>query len=290
MADYETDGGEDGNLPADRSSKYWLDCISDAQKYFAFWSEKADSIDRFYADLKRMAATNVDREYKMFWANLEVLKPAIYSRPPAPVVVPRWQDHKELPRKASELLERTLILNFEEIGLDAIMLQVRDDLATVGRGTAWVRLEAADGGDRNVIDHLDRADFLHEPARKWGEVGWVAKRAWLARRQVRERFGDAAANTVRLKKPKDGEGEAQSPDYRGERKAEVWEIWSKTKGLVVWVSPGVEEVLDVTEPFLRLDGFFPCPRPVYATLERRSLIPVPDFYYYRDQLEEINEL
>ncbi|MGE3875496.1 MAG: hypothetical protein AB7F74_21290 [Parvibaculaceae bacterium] len=290
MADYETDDGEDGGLPADRSSGYWLDCISDAQKFFAFWNEKADSIDRLYADLKKMAATNVDREYKMFWANIEVLKPAIYSRPPAPVVVPRWKDQKELPRKASELLERTLILNFEEIDLDAVMLQVRDDLATVGRGTAWVRLERADGGDRNVIDHLDRADFLHEPARQWAEVGWVAKRAWLARNQVRERFGDEAAEAVKLRKPGDSKGEPQVSDYKGERKAEIWEIWSKTRGLVVWVSPGVEDVLDVKEPFLKLDRFFPCPKPVYATVERRSLIPVPDFYYYRDQLEEVNEL
>jgi hypothetical protein len=290
MAEYETEDGDDGDALADRGSGYWLDCLSDAQKFFAFWNEKADGIDRFYADLKKLAATNVDREYKLFWANLEVLKPAIYSRPPAPVVIPRWKDQKELPRKASELLERALILNFEEIGLDTIMLQVRDDLATVGRGTAWVRLEAADGGDRNVIDHLDRGDFLHEPARKWAEVGWVAKRAWLARRQVRERFGDAAAKAVTLKKPEDGKGEAQIPDYTGERKAEIWEIWSKTKGLVVWVSPGVEEVLDIKEPFLKLDRFFPCPKPAYATLERRSLIPVPDFYYYRDQLEEINEL
>jgi hypothetical protein len=290
MAEYETEDGDDGDALADRGSGYWLDCLSDAQKFFAFWNEKADGIDRFYADLKKLAATNVDREYKLFWANLEVLKPAIYSRPPAPVVIPRWKDQKELPRKASELLERALILNFEEIGLDTIMLQVRDDLATVGRGTAWVRLEAADGGDRNVIDHLDRGDFLHEPARKWAEVGWVAKRAWLARRQVRERFGDAAAKAVTLKKPEDGKGEAQIPDYAGERKAEIWEIWSKTKGLVVWVSPGVEEVLDIKEPFLKLDRFFPCPKPAYATLERRSLIPVPDFYYYRDQLEEINEL
>jgi hypothetical protein len=226
----------------------------------------------------------------MFWANLEVLKPAIYSRPPMPVVVPRWKDHKELPRKASELLERALILNFEETGIDAIMLQVRDDLATVGRGSAWVRLAAADGGDRNVIDHLDRADFLHEPARKWAEVGWVAKRAWLARQEVRERFGDAAARSVRLKKPRDGSGEEQIPGHETERKAEIWEIWSRTKGRVVWVSPGVEEVLDDREPYLRLDGFFPCPKPAYATLERRTLIPVPDFYYYRDQLEEINDL
>jgi hypothetical protein len=88
----------------------------------------------------------MDREFKMFWANLETLKPSIYSRPPVPVVVPRWKDQRELPRKASEVLERTLILNFEEIDVDAVMLQARDDMAIVGRGAAWVRLEEADGG------------------------------------------------------------------------------------------------------------------------------------------------
>lgn len=280
----------DRNPLEDRSSKYWLDCIGDAQKFFGFWNEKADSIDKLYADLKKMAATNTDREFKLFWANLEVLKPSIYSRPPVPVVVPRWKDQKELPRKASEVLERSLILNFEEIELDAIMLQVRDDLATVGRGIAWARLEHREAGDRHVIDHLDRADFLHEPARKWEEVGWVARRAWLTREKVRERFGDEIAADIEVKKPKDAKGNSQVSEYKGEKKAEIWEIWSKTRNVVVWVSPGVEDVLDAQEPFLKLDKFFPCPKPAYATTERRALIPVPDFYYYRDQLEEINEI
>ncbi|MGE0007793.1 MAG: hypothetical protein AB7S92_19705 [Parvibaculaceae bacterium] len=289
MADYESDGGEI-DPPAGRGAGYWLDCIAGARKVFALWQEKADGIDRAYADLARFAAANGDREYRMFWANLEVLKPSIYSRPPSPVVVPRWQSGSELARKASEVLERALSLAFEETGLDAVMLQVRDDVATVGRGAAWIRLEAGEGGDRSVVEHVDRADFLHEPARKWEEVGWVARRAWLTRAEVRRRFGDEAARAVALKVPRDGKGEALVPDHAGEPKAEIWEIWSKTKGCVVWVSPGLEEVLDLKPPFLRLDRFFPCPRPAYATLERHSLVPVPDFYYYRDQLEEINEL
>src|SRR5262245_30196014 len=111
MTEHEAEDGEAGDAPRDRSSRYWLECIRDAQKFFAVWNEKADSIDRQYADLNRMASAHADREYRMFWANLEVLRPAIYARPPVPVVVPRWKDQKELPRKASEMLERTLILN-----------------------------------------------------------------------------------------------------------------------------------------------------------------------------------
>src|SRR4029079_5905776 len=97
--------------------------------------------------------------------------------------------------------------NFEREDLNAVLLQVRDDLLTCGRGAAWVRYEddgdpaeAADPGDpqnqRVPYEHVDRADFLHEPARKWSEVGWVAKRAWLARPQVRERIGRAGAKAV----------------------------------------------------------------------------------------------
>lgn len=103
-----------------------------------------------------------------------------------------------------------------------------------------------------------------------------------------ERFGPSF-ETVQLKSSKE-RNKADDSSYVGEKKAEVWEIWSKTENSVVWVSPGVPTVLDVQDPFLTLDGFFPCPRPAYATVERGSLLPVPDYVYYKDQLEEINEL
>lgn len=272
-----------------RIARPWLDAIADAQKYFQFWHEKSDRIDRLYADLKQLSETGGDREFQLFWANLEILKPAIYARPPVPVVAPRFRSMRELPRKAAELLERSLILTFETADLDQVMLQIRDDLATNGRGAAWVRLDQTEGRLTTVIEHVDRADFLHEPARKWREVGWVAKRAWLTRDEGIARFGDAFTG-VELKSAREFSGEGASPLYEGEKKAEVWEIWSRSRGLVAWVTPGLDEVLDICEPFLHLQDFFPCPRPAYATIERRRLIPVPDFLYYKDQLEEINEL
>lgn len=290
MADNTSDPAGQEALPIDRASGPWLTAIKDAQSYFKYWQEKSDGIDKLYADLKSLAEAGGEREFQMFWANLEILKPSIYSRPPAPVVVPRFKDMKELPRKASEMLERTLMVNFEEKDINAVMLQIRDDMATNGRGAAWLRLEDyGDGVARNCFEHVDRADFLHEPARKWEEVGWVAKRAWLTREQGVKRFGDAFIK-VNLKSRKEMLGDDQPNEYDGERKGEVWEIWSKSKGVVVWVSEGVEDVLDIQEPFLKLEGFYPCPKPAYSTTERRKLIPVPDFVYYKDQLEEINEL
>jgi len=294
--DNDTDPADTGTAPdqasgPDRAARPWLEAIKDAKAYFQFWQDKCDSIDKLYADLKNMAGDGGDREFQMFWANLEILKPSIYSRPPVPVVVPRFKDRKPVPREASEMLERALIVNFEAKDIDSVMLQVRDDFVTSARGAAWLRYEnyGDTEGERVCFDHLDRSDFLHEPARKWQEVGWVAKRAWLTRDQGLQRFGDEYLK-VNLKSRKELTGETEAPDYQGEKKGEVWEIWSKTKKLVVWVAEGLEDVLDIQPPFLQLENFYPCPKPAYTTTERRKLIPVPDFVYYKDQLEEINEL
>ena len=296
MAEHATD-------EADRSAGPWQECIRDAKKYFTFWNEKSDSIDRLFADLKRLADAQGDREFQMFWANLEILKPAVYSRPPAPAVEPRFKDMKPLPRAASEVLERALMVNFELEDINAVMVQVRDDMLTNGRGAGWVRYEddsdpvegTADDttqeprNQRVPYEHLDRTDFLHEPARKWQEVGWVAKRAWLTRDQGIRRFGDIFTK-VDLKERKEPANNSEAADYKSESKGEVWEIWSKTKNCVVWVTEGLDEVLDIRPPFLKLDGFFPCPKPAYATTERRKLVPIPDYYFCKDQLDEINEL
>ena len=268
-------------------AKPWLDMIADATVYFQNYQDKCDSIDKLYADLKTMASGGNDRQFQIFWANLEVLKPSIYARPPVPVVVPRHKDFRELPRQSSVMLERALLTSFDLEDFNSTMIQVRDDLAISSRGAIWLRYEAtgddADFVEKVCYDHVDRKDFLHDPARKWKEVDWVAKRAWLTRKQGLKRFGDAWL-TAEFKE------HAEHEEYKGEKKAACWEIWCKSKNRVLWVSPGIENTLDEQEPYLKLEGFFPCPRPAFGTLQRRSMMPVPDFVFYRDQVEEINEL
>ncbi len=298
-----TDPAAEDRFADMQDAKPWLDAITAAEKAFQPYQEKCDSIEKLYSNLEEKAKLKTDREFQMFWANLEVIKPSIYARPPQPVVVPRFKDLRELPRAASEILERTLSTNFDLDNVHEALKEVRDDLAITGRGCAWARYEVYNYDDGSAeekvcYDHIDRKDFLHEPARKWKEVGWVGRRSFLSRDEAIKRFAtdpetqeiDRAKLSLvtsmeyREYKPDDG------ASYDAEKKAAVWEIWSKSKRLVVWVSKGVETVLDIQEPFLSLDGFFPCPKPAYGTLQRGTLIPVPDYVYYRDQIEEINEL
>ncbi|MDF9301615.1 hypothetical protein P5P81_03325 [Tritonibacter mobilis] len=261
------------------ASKPWLDAIEEAEKAFNVWNEKCDRIDELYANLSKMADARGDRQFQIFWSNVEIMRPSVYQRAPQPVVMPRHSDTGEIPRKASELVERALEYDVEADDLHETLLLVRDDLCLSGRGVPWVL------DDARCI-HVDRRDFLHEPARKWKEVSWVARRAYVGRDEGVKRFGE-----IFLDAKREEIGNDRGDDYQSTgRKAQVWEIWSKTSGTVVWVTEGVDTVLDEQPPLFDVKGFFPCPKPAYATVERGTLKPIPDFVYYRDQVDEINEL
>lgn len=273
------------------SSRNWLALITEAERVYDDYQMRCDNIDRLYANLSSLAQLNRDRQYQLFWANVGVVAPSIYSRPPVPVVVPRFKDRKALPRLASELLERSAAVGLETEDIDGEMKLIRDDLAIVGRGVPWLRYEAKGKGasftETVCVEHTDRRDFVHDPARKWKEVDWVAKRSWLTKRQMSKRFkpisGLAYLDCTYSQRKDDKDADD------GRLKAGVWEVWSKSLRKVLWVSEGCETVLDEDKPHLNLEGFFPCPRPAYSTVQRRTLIPVPDVMFYKDQLEEINE-
>lgn len=285
--------GERDSKGKTKASAPWLGMLKNARAGgFATYHDKANSVEKRYADLERLSSVTRDREFQIFWANLEVLKPSIYSRPPVPVVIPRFKSTDPVKRLAAEILERATIVAFELEDINEVMLQVRDDLATIARGCVWVRFESKDETPRDepervCVEYVNRVDFLHDPARVWKEVDWVAKRSFLSQDEMRKRFKGTSKlaylnATYSVRKDNDGDD--------GSRKAEVWELWCRSKNKVAWISEGLDVCLDIDKPHLMLDGFFPCPRPAYATVQRGSLIPVPDYVYYKDQIEEIETL
>lgn len=287
------DGTEVPKADADKSAP-WLALITEAEKAFEDYNTRCDNIDRLYANLNRLANTNRDREMSLFWANIQTLGPSIYSRPPVPVIMPRFKDQRQVPRVASELLERSAVVSFETSKIDRTLRLVRDDLARLSRGVVWQRYEKKDKSNNTLTEKVCnefkfRRDFTHDPARCWAEVDWVAAASYLTKDAMKERFekhsGDAYKNVeyaVR-KDPNDNKTD-------GRLKAKVWELWSKSEDKVVWIAEGTEEALESAKPHLTLEDFFPCPEPAYGTLQPESLIPVPDMLQYKDQLEEINEL
>lgn len=297
----ELDQEESFSGPEPKSSASILAALRKAEDAFREWQATSETIDRIYSldgdgygglrsDLDGFGWQ--DAELDLFWSSYEVLKPAVYARPPQPVVAPLFKDGKPHINTAAEMLERCAVSVFKRTGIDDVMLGARDDLIFAGRGALWVRHEVDDGKHKVCIEHKDRLDFLHEPARKWAEVGWAAGAAWLTRKEMRKRFrktsGDVyqdAKYTIR----RDDDGD-DLEKRAATRKCKVWEVWHKADDKVYWVSDGVSVLLDSDKPHLDLTGFFPCPKPAFATLRRRSLIPVPDWQRYAIHFRKISEL
>jgi hypothetical protein len=157
------------------SAKAWLNLLRESEKAFERWNDHCDNIDRRFASLDRLADMTRDKEFQMFWANVEVLKPSIYAKPPVPVVVPKFKDHRALPTAASEFMERCCVVAFDLAHINELMLLVRDDVAMYSRGVAWCRYEKGDGDnyyeyEKVCVDHKNRRDFLHSLSRSFLRV------------------------------------------------------------------------------------------------------------------------
>jgi hypothetical protein len=278
-----------------QSAKAWLNLLEESETAFEKWNDHCDKIEKQYANLERLANMSRDKEFQMFWANIEVEKPAIYSNPPEPVVVTKFKDRRPVYQQSAEMMERCCVVAFDLCHINELMLLIRDDVVLIGRGVAWCRYESANGkgyydSERVCIDFKPRRDFLHSISRNWAEVTWVAAASYLTRAEARDRFkkysGDAYQDA-------DYKVDRDSKDIGGtdnRERAKFWEIWHRGERRVVWVAQGCEKILDEDDPHLDLQNFFPCPKPAYGTVQRGSLVPVPDVMQYKDQLDEINML
>ena len=306
----------------DETVRYWRGELERAERAERDWRRRAEkTVERYRAEKR----ADGQRRFNILWANTEILKPAVYSRTPAPDVRRRWLDDDPAGREAASALERALSFLIDDGGFDAAMEAVRDDMLLPGRGVARIVYEPViarrplaregeiflldgrpaepDGFDgetaylEEIVDervfcrHVFWKDYREQPARCWDEVGWIAFRHSLTRAELVERFGAAGKRiplegTVSAYDGRDREGAAPEDA----RRAVVWEIWDKAKRRRVVIADGFDRAVEETGDPLGLAGFFPIPEPLYAVKTSDSRIPIPEFTLYQDQALELDEL
>lgn len=298
------------------SARNWLAQLTFAKKEDEQWVKRAKKVVKRYRDERRGWSDNTKR-YSMLWANVQTTMPALYGRTPRAQVERRWKDQDPVGRAASIILERALQYEIDHYGdFDCAIKSAVLDLLLPGRGTTWVRFESKEveipevleeqqemmGGmeapdyeyECTPVDYVFWEDFRCSPARTWDEVTWVARRVYMSRRDGIKRFGDEFEQVPLTHEPigLDEMKNQGGDDFDGEsmKKAQVWEIWDKTTECVYWIAEGYGQVLDKKEDPYGLDGFWPCPRPLFATQTTDTLVPIPDYSLYQDQAEEIDKL
>ena len=80
----------------------------------------------------------------------------------------------------------------------------------------------------------------------------------------------------------------QNPELSGQKRGKVYEIWDKENEKATWITKSMREVLDEKDDPLGLEGFFPCPRPLFANATTTKLLPTPDFELAKDLYNEID--
>lgn len=305
----------------DAKVRKWLKEIDAYDKEFKPWNDRCDKIIKIYTEKRKVEGSEV-RRMSLLWSNISVLQPAIYAKQPEPNIMRRFKDDDPVARTASEIMERCVRNSFDTNDFDSVMKSVRDDYLLVGRGTSWTRYESElsplldkDGNklnkqglplDETAVppqeageqidsecverDYVHWKDFGHNVARTWREVKTVWRKVYMDREAGENRFGKEKFAQVDLDHKASDDSEGKNTESAAEAKATVYEIWDKGSNKVIFLARGAKELLEENEPYLKFKDFFPCPKPVYGTLQTASLIPVPDYVFYQDQVEEIDDI
>lgn len=281
--------GKEAKQPASRLAKYWRE-IEAYGKATEEWTEQATKIVKLYLDQHKTIAS--PRRFALLWSNIETLKPSVYAKLPTVLCSRRYKDPHPIGRTAAELLERATNATFDLAHVDEVFRMVRDDRLLVARGQAWVRYEAdikdeKVKSERACIDYVNWADFGHNVAGVWKDVWLTWRKVYKNREDVEKRFGEDIAEQLTYQTRTDRDGKEISG---GELLAAIYELWDKKAGQTVFISKDCPDILEEGTPPLNFRDFFPCPEPCYGSKTGKSLIPTPDYRYYQDQANEIDDL
>ena len=313
----------------DHKYEDWYNCIAQYERTYKEWEGRSDKIVKRYRDDQR-SRNNPNAKFNILWSNVQTITPAVFARLPRPDVSRRFRDNDPIGRVASMMLERALEYEIEHYGdYASAMKQSVQDRLLGGRGTAWVRYEphivGEEGGEADgapddgfqVTEDIDEAeteggihrenqerieyecapvDYVHwrdfglTVARTWEEVTAVWRKVYMGRPALVERFGEELGGKIPLDTKPETSKTFNEKMGEGASEAVVYEIWDKTTGQVIWLNKSMGKILDTRDDPLKLENFWPCPKPMFSTLTTDSLIPVPDFVLYQDQARQLDTL
>lgn len=306
--------------PIDSGVQNYLNHIAAYDREFSKWETRVTKILKRYRDDTRNSQDAGSR-FNILWSNTQTLKAATFARLPKPDVSRRFKDNDQVGRVAALLLERALDYEIQHYTdyREALTSCVYDRFLG-GRGTSWVRYEPkfstapqqglpedgvqvtedqeSEGQEEQGMEVLDYEcaptdyvhwkDFGHGLARTWEEVPMVWRKVYMSREAVAERFGKDVAKIIPLDAAPE---ETKNASKEGvPKQALIYEIWDKDAGKAIWLSKSLAKIIEERDDPLKLQGFWPCPKPLYATLTNESLVPIPDYAMYQDQANALDTL
>ena len=238
-------------------------------------------IREYYRNARRRNKQNI------FWATVETLKPFLYFKQPTVFVIRSRKTAGDVENLAATILERALYWNMKQFDFDSVVKYARNDFLLSGMGILWEQYNPTFYGVGNAfLKKREQVDTVYvnpmtfladtQQVNVWEDVTWIARKTCLDLSEVAENFAPEVADYVIGR-------------YGDSACITVYEIWDKSSKSVYYLSPEYPaDFLDVYEDTLHLSGFFPCPKPIMATLTNDGVIPVPDYVEIKSLLDELD--
>ncbi len=259
----------------------WMKKISAAEKKYAEYYNLIDEIRQYYRNERQRNKQNI------FWASVETLKPFLYFRQPQPFIVRVNKDANEAESLACKILERALAWNMKQFDFDSAVKYARNDFLLSGMGILWEQYHSSFKKiGQDLIKDKEQVDTIYvnpntfladtDKVNVWEDVEWVARRMYMSVSEIKENFTPEVAQQVLSICGEDGV-------------LTIYEIWDKPTRNVYYLSPQYgADFLHIQPDVLHLSGFFPCPKPIMATMTNDGIIPVPDYVEIKSLLEELD--
>jgi len=283
------------------SYKEIMQAIKIAEKEADVWEKRGQSIVDRYSDKRETTSITSaqDKRLNILWSNIQLLKPAYFAHMPVPVAKRRYGEDDPISLKTSIMLEKVLEYELDDVSAYNSLNNALLDKLLVGRGVVRlvygsdIRYEEGEAigvdNEHVTIKYIHWKDFLvFDECRVWEEVKTLAFKSYLTNSEIKKRFNVDIATERENSDEEETLSVMQGKKKKG--KLCVYEVWNKSDNNVTWLCKEHADVLETSEPLLKLKDFFPCPMPMYATLNNDSLIPIPDFIEYQDQADELDAI
>lgn len=299
--------------------EWWVGKLSEAEdRLKTDWWLQADKIVKKYKAKKNAEGVDTSSKmylYNIFWANVGILKAALYARTPRPMVERVWEDMNDnVGRVSALILQRCLAFDLMKNNspMDVSFKMAVEDRLIPGLGCLWLRYDVdtetvsvpmpphPQTGEQNdpvefevisreecCTEYVHWRDIVFPSARTWDEVWYVARKIYMTPADFKKKFkkkADKGSNTTIQ------DDDKILPKNFAKGKLTVYEIWCKKSNKVYWICKDVTNFCQEKDDFLELDEFYPCPKFLLSTHTTDDFLPRPDWVMVKDQYEQLNEL
>lgn len=262
--------------------KDWLKKIKKSEDTYKDYHELVDKIRKYYRNDKSKNINN------LFWSSIETLKPFLYFKTPKPYVERKDKSSDRAATLACKIMERALDWDLGQFDFDSVIKYARNDFLLVGMGVCYEKynptFKTIDANNHIEIVDKEQIDTVYvsptdlimdtDNVKVWEDVSWIARKVKMSKKEVAAQFGEKIEKLLEID---------------DDKRMLIYEIWDKSDRTIKYLSETVpNQFLKIIDDYLHVDGFFPFPKPIFATLANDGMIPVPDYVQIKTMLNEMD--